>query len=313
MIAGLIGQEKFESQRALEVIKKAWKEISGDFIRSNTRVVSFENGVLKISARTGAFVFQLKSMKEQYISGLNRLSAPFKIRDIEFRAGKLLPDSASPGPARPDVTRDDVPGDEGYFDDIENIEVPDDVMASIKAFIESVGFSDGEIREKALRATVDFYRIGQAKRKAGYVECGVCRVLFKPAGERGVCSGCVTRLRSALVSNRRRIVTLPQESYEEHAANLPGISFGEYSFIREEEFARARMEAESFGRQYISSEDGEIFKKLSSAVRLGLSLRSFRNYLTADKFSDDDIKAIGDHFGPATKAVFIRGMLVAKI
>jgi len=313
IIGGIVGQESFESLRNLEKVKKAWKEAAGDFISRNTGVVAFDKGVLKVNARTGAFVFQLNSLKNQYLSNLNGILGSNCVRDVEFRAGRITSGGYAPDrPVDKERTSDENSGEE-VFGGIGEIEVPEDVMTSIKIFIESVGFSDDEIRQRAFNATVDFYRIGQAKRNAGYIECAVCRVLFDDREKNGICANCKIRLKSVLSADRRRIVERPFESYEQHENAIPGISFGEFSYIQEEEFERAKKEAISSGSEYITGESREVFKKFLTAVRTGLSIKTGNVFLSSDKFTENEVKLIGDYFGPNVRAILVRGMLVTKI
>jgi len=312
--------------RDLVLVKKIWQDISGDFIYSNTAVTSLKDGVLVITAASSPFLFHLRSAKKSYIEQINeRIGAGF-LTEIFYKIGSLK---------RPiekktmfDEIKDYAANNQVMFYEIENIEIPDDVLSSINDFIVSLKIIDAELCEKIMDAAKVIYRVTQYKKRNGYVECAMCASLYyKDAAVSGgvemaenrhdwcqadTCHYCRFKLSKMMAGAIERVINYPWEHYELHAAKCPETKFKEFEYIKKRQLVLVKSEVEILIKKYIISESAETFAELDRKVRQALSLHGSYNYFEVKEFGRDRLDLMAAVLGPNARAVYARGAMAVK-
>ena len=310
----IINKPEYDELKKFDNIKKAWREASGDFISSNTILRGFQNGVLLIFVKASAFVFELNTLKARYIASLRKALPSYGISDIFFKVGSLADFSQK----SPDTVVDEllykVKENEVMFYNIENIEVPEDVKASINLFIDSINYSDPELKQKAYNVSIIVYKVNQYKKRNGYIECKVCSGLFLDETKKSdICIYCADRLKHSLKINKMAIIEKPWESYDIHSSRYPDISFLEYSYIKNCELDIIKKEMDELILQYVHSESSEIFKNIDQKVRTAISLSQSKNYFEMNEPGNEFLNLINQVLGQNVKAVYARGLFLSKM
>ncbi len=86
LIAHLVREMGMEEAVRFEEIKKKWEDIFGEPLSLHMYPSRLQRGELLINVDSPLWLQQLSFLKTQIIRNL----APFEIRDIRFRIGKLL-------------------------------------------------------------------------------------------------------------------------------------------------------------------------------------------------------------------------------
>lgn len=313
-------------QRDTAAVKKIWRDIAGDFIGSNTAITSLKDGNLTITARATPFLFHLRSAKKNYISQINERLRPGAVKEIFYRIGTVKTEAEETTVF--DEIRQSAKRDEVMFYEVENIEVPDDVVSSIVDFVASLKITDAELAEKMINAAKTIYRVTQYKKRHGYVECSVCSALyyrrsaaaedgreeaFGPGGgDADTCDYCGFRLSKMMPGVIKRIVEYPWENYEAHTVKFPDTKFREFEYIRKRELEKVKREVEDLVKKFVMSEAPEDFAKLDSKIRLAMSFYENINYFEIKEFGAARLDKMAAVLGPNARAAFTRGAMVAK-
>ena len=326
-VAGIAQRHVDESpaaagQRDTAAVKKIWRDIAGDFIGSNTAITSLKDGNLTITARATPFLFHLRSAKKNYISQINERLRPGAVKEIFYRTGAVKTEAEET--TMFDEIRQSVKRDEVMFYEVENIEVPEDVVSSIVDFVASLKLTDAELAEKMINAAKTIYRMTQYKKRHGYVECAVCSALYyrrsaaaedgreESGGGADTCDYCEFRLSKMMAGVIKRIAEYPWENFEAHTVKFPDTKFREFEYIRKREFARVKIEVEELVKKFVMSEAPEDFAKLDSKIRLAMSLYENVNYFEIKEFGAARLDRMAAALGPNARAAFTRGAMVAK-
>ncbi|MEZ7892906.1 MAG: DUF721 domain-containing protein [Candidatus Wallbacteria bacterium] len=314
IINDIINKPEYNELKKFDNIKKAWCEVCGDFISSNTIVRGFQNGVLLILAKASAFVFELNTLKKRYIASIRKALPSYGINDIFFKVGSAADFSQK----APDIVIDEllyrVKENEVMFYNIDNIEVPDDVKNGINLFIDSINYSDPELKQKAYNVSIIVYKVNQYKKRNGYIECKVCSGLFLDETKKSdICVYCSDRLKHSLKMNKTAILEKPWEGYETHSSFYPDISFLEYSYLKNREIDRLKKEMDELILQYVRSESADIFRIIDNKIRTALCLSQSRNYFEANDCGGEFLDLISKVLGQNVKAVYARGMFLSKM
>lgn len=311
------------AMRDLEAVKKIWRDIAGDFICSNTSIASLRDGALTITAIATPFLFHLRSAKVNYIEQINARLRPGAVREIFYRIGPVKGEAAEESGLFEEARAIAKRGDITSFE-IENIEVPSEVISSINDFVGSLKTGDAELDSKIAAAAVTIYKVTQYKKRHGYVECAVCSSLYFKRSEadneaRGAaglpndaCEYCGFRITRMMAPAARRINERPWENFEAHSAAFPDTKFREFEYIRKREFEKARDEVDGLVKRFVMSEAPEDFAKLDRAIRLAMSLHGSFNYFEVKEFGPAKLDLMAELLGPNARAAFARGAMVAK-
>jgi hypothetical protein len=310
-------------QRDTAAVKKIWLDIAGDFIGSNTAITSLKDGNLTITARATPFLFHLRSAKKNYISQINERLRSGAVKEIFYRIGSVKTEAEET--TLFDEIRQSVKRDEVMFYEVENIEIPGDVVSSINDFVASLKIADAELVEKMITAAKTIYRVTQYKKRHGYVECAVCSALYYKrgaapedgreeagGGDADTCQYCGFRLSKMMSGVIKRIVEYPWENYEAHTVKFPDTKFREFEYIRKREFGSVKREVEDLVKKFVMSEAPEDFAKLDSKIRLAMSLYENVNYFEVREFGAARLDKMAAVLGPNARAAFTRGAMVAK-
>lgn len=321
VIEGYIkGECLFTRHRDVYEIKKAWPKIAGDFISSNTSIVSLNEGVLIINATASPFLFHLSSFKKKYLNDINSMFPQLAVKEIFFKVGKINSGEAVEK-CRTEEIIEQAKCDEIKSYNIENIEIAEDALSSIKDFVSSLNISDCELKEKILNAAKTIYKITQYKKRNGYVECDMCSSLFlvktQNAGKNdiiinGCCEYCLFKIKTELKKSVLRIKERPWENYEIHVKDFTDVDFREFEYIRKIEFKRAKENVEELIRRYVTEETEESFVLLDENIRRALSLHEHRNYYEVVSFGEKGLDLIANILGPNARAVFARGSMISR-
>ncbi len=303
--------------RDINEIKKMWPDISGDFISSNTAVTSFKDGNLVITAASTPFLFHLRSAKKNYISSINQRLGYNAVKEIFYKIG-VIRREADIKPSMFDEIRDYAKKNEVMFYSIENVEIPDDVQASINDFVASLDIKDVELCKKIESAAKVIYKVTQYKKRNGYVECAMCSSLYdktivsEAREAQDVCEYCRFKLSRSLGAAVKRITSNPWENYEAHTLKCPDTGFREFEYIRKREFMRVKEEVDGLVKKFIMSESAEVFKELDYKIRLALCLYETQNYFEVKEFGAGRLEIMAAALGPNARAVYARGSLAVK-
>ncbi|HOD40959.1 MAG TPA: DciA family protein [Candidatus Wallbacteria bacterium] len=306
--------------RDINEIKKMWPDISGDFICSNTAVTSLKDGNLIITAASTPFLFHLRSAKKNYINTINQRLGYNAVKEIFYKIGVIRRETDNK-PSMFDEVRDYAKKNEVMFYSIENVEIPDDVQASINDFVASLNIKDSDLCEKIEGAAKVIYKVTQYKKRNGYAECAMCSSLYdktivsdtqEASGDNGVCEYCRFKLSRSLGAAVKRITANPWENYEAHTLKCPDTGFREFEYIRKREFMRVKEEVDGLVKKFIMSESAEVFKELDYKIRLALCLYETQNYFEIKEFGAGRLEIMAAALGPNARAVYARGALAVK-
>jgi len=311
-IASVLMEPQFAECRKSADLKKIWKEVAGDFIASNTSVNDFKNGVITIFTKASAFAFQLKSLKAGYISAMNAKCPGLSITEIYFKVGRVTEDVRKKTHVEEIIER--AREEELAHYNIENIEIPADVEAAIKDFVNTLNISDEKLLEKTLEITRNIYKVSQYKKRNGFIECKICDFLHEAAkNSDGLCDYCKTRMEKTLSACRARIIEKPHESYEKFSEFYPDIKYREFNFVKQLEIERIKKDLAGLIEKYIREETREIFTMVEKSVRTAMSLSENENYFEVSEFGEKKLQRIADVLGPNARTVFAKGMFLSKI
>ncbi len=314
--------------RDISLVKKIWQDISGDFIHSNTAVTSLKDGVLVITAASSPFLFHLRSAKKTYIEQINKRVNGALVTEIFYKIGSLKRFDQEKKTMFDEI-RDYAKNNHVMFYEIENIEIPDDVLSSINDFTASLKINDAELCEKITGAAKVIYKVTQYKKRNGYIECAMCASLYFKResgcgasaadgiednyyGSDNTCEYCRFKLAKMMSGSIKRVLEYPWEDYESHSAKCPDIKFKEFEYIKKREFDRVKTEVETLIRKFIMSESAEIFSELNQKIRLALSLHENYNYFEVKEFGGDRLDLMAAVLGPNARAVYARGAMAVK-
>jgi hypothetical protein len=310
--------------RDISLVKKIWQDISGDFIYSNTAVTSLKDGVLVITAASSPFLFHLRSAKKSYIEQINKRVNNALVTEIFYKIGSLKrPEEKK---TMFDEIRDYAKDNQVMFYEIENIEIPDEVLSSINDFTASLKISDAELCEKITGAAKVIYKVTQYKKRNGYIECAMCASLYYKrtydcGGAAGneynyygadTCEYCRFKLAKMMSGAVKMVLEYPWDDYESHAAKCPDTKFKEFEYIKKREFCRVKTEVEVLIKKFIMSESAETFEELNLKIRLALSLYESYNYFEVKEFGQTRLDLMAAVLGPNARAVYARGAMAVK-
>ncbi len=307
--------------RDFESVKKIWNDISGDFICSNTALTSLKNNILTITAVATPFLFHLNSYKKTYINQINEKAGRIIVADIFYKIGPLKKEAAQK--TMFDELNEYARHNEIIFYEIENIEIPDAVIASINDFTASLNIKDAELAAKITGAAKVIYKVTQYKKRNGFIECAMCASLYEKKddcrrqapdsdAENDICQYCGFKLDNMMHGPVKRIIEFPWENYEAHSAVFPEVKFKEFEYIKKKEFIRAKARTDELVRKFILSESMEDFTALDVQIRLAMSLYENRNYFEIKEFGAAGLDSIAAVLGTNARSVFARGSMIIK-
>ncbi len=313
--------------RDIGLVKKIWQDISGDYIYSNTAVTSLKDGVLVITAASSPFLFHLRSAKKSYIEQINKRVNGTIVTEIFYKIGSLKRFDEEKKTMFDEI-RDYAKDNQVMFYEIENIEIPDDVLSSINDFTASLKISDRELCEKITGAAKVIYKVTQYKKRNGYLECAMCASLYFKSdygggaaadgiednydGADNTCQYCRFKLAKMMSGAVKRVLEYPWEDYESHSAKCPDTKFKEFDYIKKREFGRVKTEVEALIKKFIMSESAETFAELNQKIRLALSLYESYNYFEVKEFGRERLDLMAAVLGPNARAVYARGAMAIK-
>jgi len=66
-------------------IRENWREIVGDIVYKNTRVVGIRNKVLRVGVSSSAWAMELTFIKDRIVENINHLCGKTAVEDIYFK------------------------------------------------------------------------------------------------------------------------------------------------------------------------------------------------------------------------------------
>ena len=86
-VDAILRMQFFADSRDEEEVKKAWKEIAGDFIGANTEPLSAKEGNLILRVTQPAMRFHLEQMKPDLLRRIRERFGEDKIKSVRFTLG----------------------------------------------------------------------------------------------------------------------------------------------------------------------------------------------------------------------------------
>lgn len=305
--------------KIFEKIKKIWFEINGDLVKTHTFPFTLKDETLIVKVSNPPLLFYLNSTKSEYINKINEFLKQKVIKNIIYKISDLpnkdLDEKLSNSLI--DKIKNQVKEEKIRLYEINNIEIPKDVMVSIDDFIRSLNIRDNNLSEKIKSATCTIYKVMQYKKRHGYVECVICSTLFKPSNKtndfENICEYCNLKLTHNLKKSYEHIVKNPWENYETHALKYPDITYKEFEYLKNKELKKIKLEVENLLKKYVMTEKIEDFKELDYKVRYVMSLHEEKNYFEIKEFGEVYLNKIAQVLGVNTKNIFARGNIINKL
>jgi hypothetical protein len=186
------------------LLEAGWEEIVGSEVAQNSQPVRVADGTLTIATRSSAWSHQLSFLGDHVLRAVAARIPEAKIRQLQFRVGRLRERRTSP--IRRRVADRRVPGDRPN-------------SASAADALERFRFDVEQRRNE--------------RRRQGWEECPGCGALVGPAAATTYCQGCAAaRERELTAATARLLFEAPWLGYAGTAALVDGLKEEEYERIR---------------------------------------------------------------------------------
>ena len=84
----IVGKKKFYCKSTYRALRNAWEEAVGEEIAGTTKIMSYENGILKIAVFTPILLHELRGfMKDMILDELKKAEGGEDLKDMMFIAG----------------------------------------------------------------------------------------------------------------------------------------------------------------------------------------------------------------------------------